>query len=501
MAADSSAEMSSAVKRTNAALNAKFDAPRYAEPGEASQGDLSSVTAQEAGASAALEEQAPTVLSKLAKWVSSTAPLHAEKKKRKTILLHRSPYERRKEGVPSFYHPHSSHHQPLQPHPPSLKHQTSHHQGDYEAVGTPVYPSLFIPMKTPMSEEILSNWSLAAPPRHAHTLSLLLATQRAEGRRVGLIIDLANHPCLYADDLKDSGLEYIHMQLVAKVLPPPEAIDEVERVADAFWAVHPDRYIAIHCAYGFNRTGFVVCSYLCQARGLSVHEALRAFAVARPPGVKHAKFVGELYERYGTGEERSHRVSRTASDCDGGGIPASPMGAGASAPASAPGTPSASDDAGAATGAPASTQPLTIAGVVIAAAALEEALPAPQMTGAGSASSTEPRHGQVQKGGSPLQDCRWGSSPSQSNSARAGAGGGISGSSSTAADGLEPWAPQEHAGGATVGIARGSRNDTSQQDFTEAAMQLEGSSKAMRRATSLGLARWVAFFPLFWSRF
>ena len=43
-----------------------------------------------------------------------------------------------------------------------------------------------------------------------------------------------------------------------------------------------------HCA-GFNRTGFIMCSYLCEAEGMSVDEALDSFAAVRPPGVKHGE--------------------------------------------------------------------------------------------------------------------------------------------------------------------------------------------------------------------
>ena len=49
---------------------------------------------------------------------------------------------------------------------------------------------------------------------------------------------------------------------------------------------------------GFNRTGFVVCSYLVQALGMTVDEALAAFEQARPPGVKHERFVKELHRRF-----------------------------------------------------------------------------------------------------------------------------------------------------------------------------------------------------------
>lgn len=175
-------------------------------------------------------------------------------------------------------------------------------------------PTSFLPMKTPMSLEIISNWSLPHAPKHTLTVKELLESQASLGRRVGMIIDLANHECLYADDIP-AGLEYAHVQLVAKVLPPQEAIDDVQRTAEMFWMRRPDEFIAIHCAYGFNRTGFVVCSYLCQACGMSVDEALESFAEARPPGVKHGKFVDELYARYGF-RNRLHGQSVNGVGCN-----------------------------------------------------------------------------------------------------------------------------------------------------------------------------------------
>ena len=173
---------------------------------------------------------------------------------------------------------------------------------DYQSIGEPVGPTKFLPMKTPMSLEIIENWSLESPPLYRLTVPDLIASQNEKGRKVGMIIDLANHDCLYADDLPDC-IEYAHVQLIAKVLPPIEAIDDVQRVAQDFWTRKPDDFIAIHCAYGFNRTGFVVCSYLCQALGMTVEQALEVFAEARPPGVKHGKFVDELYARYGETSE------------------------------------------------------------------------------------------------------------------------------------------------------------------------------------------------------
>ena len=61
--------------------------------------------------------------------------------------------------------------------------------------------------------------------------------------------------CLYDCDIP-SDVEYLHVQLVAKELPPLEFVREVARAANNFWARHPDQYIAIHCAYG----GLCCCS-------------------------------------------------------------------------------------------------------------------------------------------------------------------------------------------------------------------------------------------------
>lgn len=67
----------------------------------------------------------------------------------------------------------------------------------------------------------------------------------------------------------------------------------------------------------------MVCSYLCQACGLSVDQALESFAAARPPGVKHDKFIRELYARYGSAAPSLAATPETSSVL-GGSPPACP---------------------------------------------------------------------------------------------------------------------------------------------------------------------------------
>lgn len=70
---------------------------------------------------------------------------------------------------------------------------TTQNRGDYESFGEPVWPTKFIPMKTPLSHDILDNWQLPQAPKHRLTVGTLLAAERAAGRRVGLLLDLSNH--------------------------------------------------------------------------------------------------------------------------------------------------------------------------------------------------------------------------------------------------------------------------------------------------------------------
>eukprot|EP00884_Botryococcus_braunii_P013253 jgi/Botrbrau1/21929/Bobra.0249s0053.2 len=169
---------------------------------------------------------------------------------------------------------------------------------DYDAFGTVVLPTRFIPCKTPLATDMIDNWTLEEPPYDPLTVDILIESNLKEGKKIGMILDLSNHPTLYSEDLRKHDVEYKQVQLVAKVFPSEEAINEVKKIATDFWARHPDQYIAIHCAFGFNRTGFVVCAYLIQVCGLSVHDALKRFKAARPPGVKHEDFEQELYDRY-----------------------------------------------------------------------------------------------------------------------------------------------------------------------------------------------------------
>ena len=169
--------------------------------------------------------------------------------------------------------------------------------GDYANYGEPVEPSRFIPMKTPLSPSLVQGDTTV---ENVLTLPCFLAEQQQRGRSVGLVIDLSNHDCLYADGVPASGLRRVQVRNVAKSVPSIACTSAVITIANEFWARNPHEYVAIHCAYGFNRTGFVLCCYLIEMCGLSADAALANFAAARNPGVKHERFKVALRCRYPT---------------------------------------------------------------------------------------------------------------------------------------------------------------------------------------------------------
>ena len=96
------------------------------------------------------------------------------------------------------------------------------------------------------------------------------------------MIDLSNHDCLYSDGILETGVRRVHVRNVAKSVPGVDAVAEVIETARAFGTTRVSRKtekcVAIPLAYGFNRTGFVLCCYLVEMCGLSAAQASAAFA-------------------------------------------------------------------------------------------------------------------------------------------------------------------------------------------------------------------------------
>ncbi|RCK60490.1 Lipid droplet hydrolase 1 [Candida viswanathii] len=97
-----------------------------------------------------------------------------------------------------------------------------------------------------------------------------------------------------------SHIKYYKCATVSKVVPDQSAIRRFIQLVNDILSENEveNPLIAVHCHYGFNRTGFLICCYLIEVLGWSVKEAVEGFKAAKPPGIKHPHFIDALYVRY-----------------------------------------------------------------------------------------------------------------------------------------------------------------------------------------------------------
>lgn len=95
-------------------------------------------------------------------------------------------------------------------------------------------------------------------------------------------------------------IQYYKCATVSKVVPDHAAVRRFIQLIDDILSenTEPNPLVGVHCHYGFNRTGFLICCYLVERCGWSVHEAVTGFRAAKPPGIKHPHFIDALYVRY-----------------------------------------------------------------------------------------------------------------------------------------------------------------------------------------------------------
>ncbi|PSC72146.1 mRNA-capping enzyme isoform X1 [Micractinium conductrix] len=118
---------------------------------------------------------------------------------------------------------------------------------------------------------------------------------------VGMVIDLTNSSRYYnPNDWMEHGIKYIKIPCRGRgMTPPPEA------VTDLCWEMYmyllqeiPHGMALIHCTHGFNRTGYMIASYLARMKSLNVPKALKLFTDVRPPGIYKHYYICDLFRYY-----------------------------------------------------------------------------------------------------------------------------------------------------------------------------------------------------------
>ncbi|KAL5743644.1 hypothetical protein ACOSQ2_026760 [Xanthoceras sorbifolium] len=155
-----------------------------------------------------------------------------------------------------------------------------------------------IPSKVPLGE-FFNDY---IPPDKRYSFKQVIHQQRDLGRKLGLVIDLTNTTRYYQTaDLKKEGIKHVKIQCKGRdAVPDNASVNNFVYEVTQFLIHHKQskKYILVHCTHGHNRTGYMIVHYLMRSLSMSVTQAIKIFAEARPPGIYKPDYIDTLYVFY-----------------------------------------------------------------------------------------------------------------------------------------------------------------------------------------------------------
>ncbi|KAG5253305.1 mRNA-capping enzyme [Salix suchowensis] len=155
-----------------------------------------------------------------------------------------------------------------------------------------------VPSKVPLGEA----YNDCIPPGKRYSFKQVIHQQRVLGRKLGLVIDLTNTTRYYSTtDLKKEGIKHVKIYCKGRDAVPENAAVNTfvyEVMQFLLRQKHSKKYIVVHCTHGHNRTGYMIVHYLMRSQPMSVTQAIKMFAEARPPGIYKPDYIDALYSFY-----------------------------------------------------------------------------------------------------------------------------------------------------------------------------------------------------------
>lgn len=155
----------------------------------------------------------------------------------------------------------------------------------------------FLALKTPLD----TRFDAQVPTEYRFPPSMIFNSMKGYKVKVGLWIDLCNTSRFYSKrEVEAQECRYVKLQCRGHgETPSEEQVTAFVTLCRKFAQQNPLEVIAVHCTHGFNRTGFLICSYLIETEDWSPEASTVAFANSRPPGIYKADYLEELFRRYG----------------------------------------------------------------------------------------------------------------------------------------------------------------------------------------------------------
>lgn len=170
------------------------------------------------------------------------------------------------------------------------------------------------PTSSPIGETFIAMKMLRGVDEHHNPV---LFSKQWKGK-IYAVVDISHENPVYdPNELENGGIHYHKHPTVSKIPPTPDEtrdfiglVDHLEKEITETMEKRGDDgaarpLVGVHCHYGFNRTGFLIASYLIERKGFSVQEAVDEFERCRSPGIRHDHFIDTLFVRYCVGLKRS----------------------------------------------------------------------------------------------------------------------------------------------------------------------------------------------------
>eukprot|EP00835_Amoeboradix_gromovi_P000752 NODE_28_length_33831_cov_0.361200.p7 type:complete len:479 gc:universal NODE_28_length_33831_cov_0.361200:3088-1652(-) len=85
---------------------------------------------------------------------------------------------------------------------------------------------------------------------------------------------------------------YIKQSFISKIPPQDEDVDYFVELCKEYWKMYPTKEIALHCHYGYNRTGFMIIAAMHKMGYVNhIMQGVNEFKENREPGIKYYEFM------------------------------------------------------------------------------------------------------------------------------------------------------------------------------------------------------------------
>jgi mRNA-capping enzyme len=155
----------------------------------------------------------------------------------------------------------------------------------------------FVPFKVPLKPF----YDEHIPVSRQFHVEDLFSLCKANSIRLGLVIDLTKTSRYYDyEEILKRNCQYQKISCEGhQQYPTAEEFALFKSTCVKFLEKNPSLFIGVHCTHGYNRTGFMICSYLAEQEGWSIEAAVESFRRARPDGIYKRDYLKRLYEYYG----------------------------------------------------------------------------------------------------------------------------------------------------------------------------------------------------------